>query len=390
MADDPGPHAPAPRLIEIACDESGYEGERLIGSTTAVFAHASVRLDRRAAAACMEELRRRIRSPATEYKANHLLREKHRGALEWLLGPQAPVLGHANVLLIDKAYYVIRHLARLLEPEWGAKESADALYRDGPRTLGARRWCAFLASANDLLRSKHLADPTTTVDNLVALAEALGDGHHSGPIAGVRAALGDARARAGAGRARLLVVPRDALDPILPAIAHAVRHWHREGARVWLVHDQQNALSVARIRHLTATLGDALAQLVLVDSNSDPRVQVADMIAGIARKIASDELNGGGDPRLAALVRPYVAATSIWGDASSWSRLAGSAPADRTSALHCTLCESGDEAVQEQVEHEGDRDRDEHGGGLQRLPEEDVAADQLRRHPGGDDLLRRG
>jgi hypothetical protein len=32
-------------LVQIACDESGYEGEKLIGGMTHVFAHASVRLD---------------------------------------------------------------------------------------------------------------------------------------------------------------------------------------------------------------------------------------------------------------------------------------------------------------------------------------------------------
>ena len=30
--------------LEITCDESGYEGEKLIGTTTDVFAHAGVRL----------------------------------------------------------------------------------------------------------------------------------------------------------------------------------------------------------------------------------------------------------------------------------------------------------------------------------------------------------
>lgn len=63
-----------PQAVEIACDESGYEGDKLIGTTTDVFAHASVRLDRAAAAACMRELRERIRSPALEYKAGHVLR----------------------------------------------------------------------------------------------------------------------------------------------------------------------------------------------------------------------------------------------------------------------------------------------------------------------------
>jgi len=54
------------------------------------------------------------------------------------------------------------------------------------------------------------------------------------------------------------------------------------------------------------------------------------------------------------------------------------------------LREAGDEPVEEQVEHQRDGQRDEHGGGLQGLPEEHVAADELGRHPGGDHLLRGG
>jgi len=36
---------PRDGLVQIACDESGYEGEKLIGGMTDVFAHASVRVD---------------------------------------------------------------------------------------------------------------------------------------------------------------------------------------------------------------------------------------------------------------------------------------------------------------------------------------------------------
>src|SRR5688572_25420257 len=96
----------AREVLEIACDESGYEGEKLIGTTTDVFAHASVDLDTASAAACLAELRDRIRSPAREYKANHLLREKHRAVLAWLLGPAGPLHGpgrtHGHVYLIEK------------------------------------------------------------------------------------------------------------------------------------------------------------------------------------------------------------------------------------------------------------------------------------------------
>ncbi|MFD0662567.1 hypothetical protein [Thermocatellispora tengchongensis] len=42
-------------------------------------------------------------------------------------------------------------------------------------------------------------------------------------------------------------------------------------------------------------------------------MQVADLLAGAARKIAEDALHGHGDPELTALLRPYVHPRSIWG-----------------------------------------------------------------------------
>ena len=49
-----------------------------------------------------------------------------------------------------------------------------------------------------------------------------------------------------------------------------------------------------------------------VDSRTDPRVQVADLLAGVARKVATDELLGRSDPDLTALLRPYVDPASRW------------------------------------------------------------------------------
>lgn len=42
-------------------------------------------------------------------------------------------------------------------------------------------------------------------------------------------------------------------------------------------------------------------------------MQLADFLAGIARKIASDELNGLDDPALTALLRPYTGPRAVWG-----------------------------------------------------------------------------
>jgi hypothetical protein len=108
---------------EVACDESGSEGEKLVGGNTDVFAHASVRVSAESAADCVQELRARIRSPALEYKANHLLREKNRSALVWLLGPSGPIHATARVYLTDKTFFLISKVIELLTGRPGPRPS---------------------------------------------------------------------------------------------------------------------------------------------------------------------------------------------------------------------------------------------------------------------------
>jgi hypothetical protein len=302
--------------VEIACDESGYEGEKLIGTTTDVFAHASVRLGSGAAAECMAELRRRIRSPAMEYKANHVLREKHRWVLTWLLGPSGPLLGNAHVYLADKAFFVVDRLVGLLVAPAPAA-ATRALYREGRRAFGDAAWEAFLVAANDLMRTKDLPDPRE------AFFRAL-DALRSAPagLDGILTRLAAGRPRADAFRARLRDDPTlVAVDPLVPAIVRAVGHWGEGGTPVAVVHDRQTTLSQRRIARLTG-----LASLTFADSRTDPRIQLADVLAGVARTIASDELNNRGERHLTALLRPYVDAGSIWGDDRSWARLGPARP----------------------------------------------------------------
>jgi hypothetical protein len=337
------------QVIEIACDESGSEGEKLIGGNTDVFAHASVRLSAGSAAQCIQETRGRIRSPAMEYKANHLLREKHRPVLKWLLGPSGPIYGNAHVHLTDKTFFAIGKMIDLLVGEVTyatgiglyrdrqAESMAVTLYREGRHTFGRERWNAFLESFNDLMRAK------TPVDSFFRMVDALSLAGAQGEVGEIVRLLGHARPHADSFRARLLDSPKmiPVLDPLIPAIAWAVVHWGEGRKPVSIVHDEHNGLTEERVAQLRAMLGtsqnavsrcspsDRLISLRLVDSRLDPRVQVADFLAGVARKIASDELNDRGDAELVALLRPYVDASSTWGDDRSWSLLG---PASSTRA----------------------------------------------------------
>jgi hypothetical protein len=282
------------RPVEIACDESGYEGEKLIGTSTDVFAHASVRMDLAAAADCMRELRARIRSPAQEYKANHILREKHRRVLDWFLGTSGPVLGHAHVFLIDKEFFVLTRIGELLGHD---------LFGDTPAQHREIAGEAFLEAANNLLRGKGSVD---------AFFRTVPPG--SPLLAG--------RPRAERLQADLARDPATLsyIDPLIPAILRAVAYWGRDGNAVAIVHDRQTTLPVGRVAALQRLSGQ-LVSLTLADSRTDPRVQVADVLAGAIRKIASNERNGHGDPALTALLPSYVDAESVWADAQSWSRI---------------------------------------------------------------------
>ncbi|MER5646410.1 hypothetical protein [Streptosporangium sp. NPDC002524] len=362
-------------------------------------------MDVESAASCIQGIRDRAPSPAVEYKANVLLREKNRPALTWLLGPSGPIHGKAHVHLTDKTFLVVGRLAGLLTGETGhtpdtglrrdrrqdrqADAMAATLYREGRRTFGHERWQAFLESSNDLLRTGNGRNPGNgqgagndrsagngqgtengrATGNGQAAGNDRGAGNGRSPeigrgagngrsaetvaeaffgvvgdlrLAGAGSEAGEimellwrARPRVHSFLTRLLDDPRGvpSLDPLIPAIVRAVAYWGEGTRPVSIVHDRQTTLTEERVARIREMLGEPrpdglpwsptarLTGLRFVASYADARIQVADLLAGAARKIASDELNGRGDAELTALLRPYVDASSIWGDDRSWSLL---------------------------------------------------------------------
>ncbi|MDT0345999.1 hypothetical protein [Streptomyces litchfieldiae] len=320
------------RPLEIACDESGSDGENLTSGNTDVFAHAGVWMPTATAAGHLLEIRDRIRSPAEEYKANHLLREKHRPVLEWLLDPAGPLAGHARVQLIEKAFFAVTRVVELLAGGDGQDtgDIARTLYREGRIAYGPTRWRAFLIACNDLMRGRNRWDPTTPVDSFFHMLDLLPTAGAPGQLGEIADLLRRARPRAEAYRERIFHVPEPSpvLDPLIPAIVRTVAHWSAGGRPVFLIHDRQNTLTEERLATLGETLGTAygLTGLRLVAARSDPRVQLADFLAGVARKIASDELNSRGDARLTALLRPFADTGPHWGDERSEALLTSGAP----------------------------------------------------------------
>jgi hypothetical protein len=125
------------------------------------------------------------------------------------------------------------------------------------------------------------------------------------------------------------------LDPLFAALPQAIRFWAGpERLPVQVVHDIQAALTPERIAVLIHAMAHPHPDLArysgrynvrsidLVDSKDDPRVQVADLFAGIARHLGGDALRELNTSQT-KLLQPYVDQDSLWSDVGSWQTLTG-------------------------------------------------------------------
>src|SRR5215207_5689215 len=279
------------RQLEIACDESGFTGTNLLDPTSPVITHASVHLDRPAAAEILTLVRARFRHTSTEYKATQLLRQPQ--DLEWLLGS---LQGVGHVHLTDKPFFITCRLVDFLlgEPTYAAgtslatdlRPAAVTLHREGPEVFGASRWRGFLDGFVEVMRTK-----------------------------------------------RRPVINASAVDEFYATLADLCsffpRHSHPESGRLQGILERLSRSRPQLEEVLTLLLDDRsggpdpLARVTMADSRTDARVQLADLLAGAARHIAVAELQARPDPALAGLLRPYLSRHSLWPDAPSRQRLLG-------------------------------------------------------------------
>jgi len=283
--------------VEIACDESGFSGTNLLDPASPVITHASVDLAVPTAAEMVAVLRPRLRR-RTEYKSNQLLRPEQRSELEWFL---TTLRGHAHVHVIDKTRYVAARVLELFtgEPSYGDGTSLARDHTDAVLALQHRT--GFLAAFVDLTRTKRLRlIDHAAVDRFLATMPS-----------DVPALREVTRAQVEDLLVRLIdddpVIPPP-LEPMVPALAETVLFWSAGQQSVAVVHDEQSALTRHRIARLRTYLAEAvfpapppLLSLTQVDSKADPRVQVADLLAGIARRLTTGPI-----PEPSELLDPYL------------------------------------------------------------------------------------
>jgi hypothetical protein len=335
-------------VVEIACDESGFSGSNLLHPVMPVITHASVDLRVAEAINLITALRSGFRFSPHEFKSGQFLRSPAAGeALELFL---AALRGRAHVHLVDKEYFLVTRIVDLLlaEPSYAAgtrltqdqRPAALALYR--ARHSAGRNWRVFLAAFIELFRIKRQRWPDPlALARFFEARDALARDDLGAAAEDVLAGL--SRIRVQAVLTRLFAddpaIPPP-LEPMLPALAETVLFWSGEDRRQVLVtHDEQSALTASRLRRLQRALADAagfsppggadengpapaetspLAGLLMVDSKEDPRVQVADLLGGMARRLPEIVDDGP--------LQPFVSPTSLR-DAEP-QRTAGSAVAD--------------------------------------------------------------
>jgi hypothetical protein len=248
------------------------------------------------------------------------------------------VHGRATVHLTHKSCFLLGRILDLflgdsadaaslgLRPDRRLATVATRLCRAGPDTFGREPWQVFLAAINAVLREDRRRQVRAPVDAFFNQIEVLRTLDGTGPVGQILDELRDGRQAAYSARKRLLDdhVLHPVLEPLIPAVARTVLHWSRGLHPVAVVHDEQSALTERRMRQLEQILAAPPLELIRlpargrfirfrqVDSRTDPRVPVADLRAGVARKVATDGLFGRSDPDLSALLRPYVDPASRW------------------------------------------------------------------------------
>ena len=313
-------------VVEIACDESGFSGSNLLDPATPVITHASVDLSVGEAVALIAALRSGFRYSPNEFKSGQFLRGAQAGeALDWFL---TALRGRAHVHLVDKEYFLVTRIVDLFlsEPSYAAgtrltqdhRPAALGLYRAG-RSVGGD-WGAFLAAFVELVRTRRRHRPDRpALDRFFQARDALVRDRLGAPADGVLDGL--SRTHVWDVLTRLIDDDRSIpppLEPMLPALAETVLFWSGGRRQVLVIHDEQSALTAGRLGRLQRVLvnsggsgpADAdeaaaslLAGLVMVDSRDDPRVQVADLLAGLARRSPEN----GYDGRL----QPFLSPTSL-------------------------------------------------------------------------------
>lgn len=334
--------------IEIACDESGSDGENLIAGTTRVFAHGSTDLDLEEASHVIAGLRSATAFAGSELKSSRLLKGRYLAQTLRQFEPGGALVGRVKVSITDKAYMAVCKVVDLvieedayrrgvqLHDSGAARQIARDLFAEGPRAYGMATWDRLLREFVSFVRTTQRQGVKTSLGQLLATIDDL-------RLVSRRKRVETAMQLLWQGRAELLAYAETrgssrggdmrTLDPLIPALMQTAGEWHRiTGKSILIVHDRQAVLTettcATLIRagnrpHPDFPIRVPIIAISQVDSHDDPRVQVADIVAGLGTLAARTALSGVLKADVRRALRPALIDSSLWGDTASWQELFG-------------------------------------------------------------------
>jgi hypothetical protein len=313
----------------IVCDESGATGQNLTDPNQRIFVHASTDLNPEAAADVVQRVRRatRIQAAANEIKWKDIAKSprQRRAAIEsGVFGADGPLAGHAMANVIDKPFMLVAKVIDLLAEEivyetqgndylfsGAAREDALILFRSGPRAFGQQRWTDLLQLFQSVVRGKE-----GSVAEFFGLIDDLRLRGHRRDVERVMALVWSARHR---GEELLTNSSRmPTLNPLMTALPSTVRAWwNRVHEPIYVIHDQQTDLPEDTVRIMQYAMYSRgfmprvlFAGMGIGDSKKDPRIQVADLVAGAVRDATTQVLKGQVPPDL--LIGHLLGPGTMW------------------------------------------------------------------------------
>lgn len=319
-------------ILQVVGDESGSDGENLSSATHRTFSYGTTALSLAEAHEIVVQTREALGSTkaearqGSELKASKLFK-KHRDVAESLFLPGGPLAATSSIYLADKVKFLAgKMISLLVEEHEHSLGKPSAIHMQGyyademtDRVLPAldeRTRVELLSSFNALCKSYKVPfAPSGRADRFVkALRVANVAGAHDRRASQILARLWDARREAYEIEADDSVTLD--LDPMLPTMLVVATTWHHRfnGAEFEIHIDEYRQLTPLMfevIKSVASSLyGVQLQDIVQANSATDPRVQIADWIAGAGR-IAAGEVLSGTPSRLSDLVRPLVDGDSM-------------------------------------------------------------------------------
>jgi len=166
-----------------------------------------------------------------------------------------------DVHLTDTRFFVLARLVDVLigrQPASGiaspggdrrTREMSLALYRRGEESYGTARWQEFLTLSANLFRTNNRWLPKKPVETFYDAVDSMADESAAADVKEVMGLLRSTRPVAEATRALYLENPKltPLMEPLLPALNHAVHHWGSYAQTLSVIHDEQSALTPERI-----------------------------------------------------------------------------------------------------------------------------------------------